>query len=238
MNKEQSIEKIKSTLSELKELALSIRGKKTELKFEEFVTNEGPVLITNGGLEVGLEVYTKDSEGNQTPVNDGEFACEGKKVTIESGKIVKMEEIKEGTEIESPEDNANVNIDSETKVEEKMEEEKKKEDGEIGVDEVKPLDNEEVEVEVEAPEKKEEISVEDRIKGLEDAVSKILSIMDQMMTKTEETMSQNVELEKKVQELSAQPGDEPVEVKLSKNTQDLSDVELRIQRFKNMAKGL
>ena len=62
--------------------------------------------------------------------------------------------------------------------------------------------------------------------------------MDQMMTKTQETMSQNVELEKKVQELSAQPGDEPVEVKLSKNTQTLSDVELRIERFKNMAKSI
>lgn len=236
MNKEQSIEKIKSTLSELKELALSIRGKK-ELKFEEFVSNEGPVLITNGGLEVGLDVFTKDSEGNQTPINDGEFVCEGKKVTVESGKITKMEEVKEEDVMESPEDNANVNVDEEVKVEEKMEEEKKEED-EIGVDEVKPLDNEEVEVEVEAPEKEGEASVEDRIKGLEDAVSKILSIMDQMMTKTEETMSQNVELEKKVQELSAQPGDEPVEVKLSKNTQNLSDVELRIERFKNMAKSL
>lgn len=237
MNKEQSIEKIKSTLSELKELALSIRGKKTELKLEEFVSNEGPVLITNGGLEVGLDVFTKDSEGNQTPINDGEFVCEGKKVTVESGKITKMEEIKEEDVIESPEDNANVNVDEEVKVEEKMEEEKKKEE-EIGVDEAKPLDNEEVEVEVESPEKEEEVSVEDRIKGLEDAVSKILSIMDQMMTKTEETMSQNVELEKKVQELSAQPGDEPVEVKLSKNTQTLSDVELRIERFKNMAKSI
>lgn len=236
MNKEQSIEKIKSTLSELKELALSIRGKK-ELKFEEFVSNEGPVLITNGGLEVGLDVFTKDSEGNQTPINDGEFVCEGKKVTVESGKITKMEEIKEEDVMESPEDNANVNVDEEVKVEEKMEEEKKKED-EIGADEVKPLGNEEVEVEVESPEKEEEVSVEDRIKGLEDAVSKILSIMDQMMTKTEETMSQNVELEKKVQELSAQPGDEPVEVKLSKNTQTLSDVELRIERFKNMAKSI
>lgn len=234
MNKEQSIEKIKSTLSELKELALSIRGKK-ELKFEEFVSNEGPVLITNGGLEVGLDVFTKDSEGNQTPINDGEFVCEGKKVTVESGKITKMEEVKEEDVMESPEDNANVNVDEEVKVEEKMEEEKKKEE-EIGVDEAKPLDNEEVEVE--APEKEGEVSVEDRIKGLEDAVSKILSIMDQMMTKTEETMSQNVELEKKVQELSAQPGDEPVEVKLSKNTQNLSDVELRIERFKNMAKSL
>ena len=234
MNKEQSIEKIKSTLSELKELALSIRGKK-ELKFEEFASNEGPVLITNGGLEVGLDVFTKDSEGNQTPINDGEYVCEGKKVTVESGKITKMEEIKEGTEIESPEDNANANVDEEEKVEEKMEEVKKEEEEDV---EVKPLDNEEVEVEVEAPEKEEEVSVEDRIKGLEDAVSKILSIMDQMMSKTEETMSQNVELEKKVQELSAQPGDEPVEVKLSKNTQDLSDVELRIQRFKNMAKSI
>lgn len=234
MNKEQSIEKIKSTLSELKELALSIRGKK-ELKFEEFVSNEGPVLVTNGGLEVGLDVFTKDSEGNQTPINDGEFVCEGKKVTVESGKITKMEEIKEEDVMESPEDNANVNVDEEVKVEEKMEEVKKEEE-EVGVVETKPLDNEEVEVET--PEKEVEISVEDRIKGLEDAVSKILSIMDQMMTKTQETMSQNVELEKKVQELSAQPGDEPVEVKLSKNTQTLSDVELRIERFKNMAKSI
>ena len=235
MNKEQSIEKIKSTLSELKELALSIRGKKTELKFEEFISSEGPVLITNGGLEVGLDVFTKDSEGNQTPINDGEFVCEGKKVTVESGKITKMEEIKEEDVMESPEDNANVNVDEEVKVEEKMEEVKKEEE-EVGVVETKPLDNEEVEVET--PEKEVEISVEDRIKGLEDAVSKILSIMDQMMTKTQETMSQNVELEKKVQELSAQPGDEPVEVKLSKNTQTLSDVELRIERFKNMAKSI
>ena len=234
MNKEQSIEKIKSTLSELKELALSIRGKK-ELKFEEFVSNEGPILVTNGGLEVGLDVFTKDSEGNQTPINDGEFVCEGKKVTVESGKITKMEEIKEEDVMESPEDNANVNVDEEVKVEEKMEEVKKEEE-EVGVVETKPLDNEEVEVET--PEKEVEISVEDRIKGLEDAVSKILSIMDQMMTKTQETMSQNVELEKKVQELSAQPGDEPVEVKLSKNTQTLSDVELRIERFKNMAKSI
>ena len=234
MNKEQSIEKIKSTLNELKELALSIRGKK-ELKFEEFVSNEGPILVTNGGLEVGLDVFTKDSEGNQTPINDGEFVCEGKKVTVESGKITKMEEIKEEDVMESPEDNANVNVDEEVKVEEKMEEVKKEEE-EVGVVETKPLDNEEVEVET--PEKEKEVSVEDRIKGLEDAVSKILSIMDQMMTKTQETMSQNVELEKKVQELSAQPGDEPVEVKLSKNTQTLSDVELRIERFKNMAKSI
>ena len=162
MNKEQSIEKIKSTLSELKELALSIRGKKTELKFEEFVSSEGPVLITNGGLEVGLDVFTKDSEGNQTPINDGEFVCEGKKVTVESGKITKMEEVKEEDVMESPEDNANVNVD-EVKVEEKMEEVKKEEE-EVGVVEVKPLDNEEVEVEVEAPEKEKEVSVEDRIK--------------------------------------------------------------------------
>ena len=159
MNKEQSIEKIKSTLSELKELALSIRGKK-ELKFEEFVSNEGPVLVTNGGLEVGLDVFTKDSEGNQTPINDGEFVWEGKKVTVESGKITKMEEIKEEDVMESPEDNANVNVDEEVKVEEKMEEVKKEEE-EVGVVETKPLDNEEVEVET--PEKEVEISVEDRI---------------------------------------------------------------------------
>ena len=100
MNKEQSIEKIKSTLSELKELALSIRGKKTELKFEEFVSSEGPVLITNGGLEVGLDVFTRDEEGIRTQIKDGELVCEGKKVKVEFGKIIKMEEEKEEDERE------------------------------------------------------------------------------------------------------------------------------------------
>jgi hypothetical protein len=232
MNKEQSIEKIKSTLNELKELALSIKGKK-EMKFGEYPTNEGPVLITQGELEIGAEVLTKDSEGNQTPVNDGEYTCEGKKITITGGKIEKMEEIKESDEIVSPEDNANVNVD--------MEKDEEKKD-EIGIDVSKPLENGD-EAEVEVPEPDEEIEMEDngmedRLKNLEDAVAKILSIMDQMMTKTEKSMSENLELEKKVAELSAQPGDEPVEVKLKRAPQTLNDVELRIERFRKMAQSL
>lgn len=237
MNKEQSIEKIKSTLNELKELALSIKGKK-ELKFAEYPTTEGPVLVTSNGLEVGAEVFTKDAEGNQTPINDGEYTCEGKKLTIEGGKITKMEEIKEEDSVVSPEDNANVNNE---KVEEKMNEnielgEDKKDEDKPGYDVPKPLegeeDNGEIEIEVEKPE------MEDRLKNLEEAVAKILSIMDQMMTKTEATMSENVELEKKVAELSAQPGDISVENKIKEVPENLSDVDLRIERFKRMAKSL
>lgn len=227
MNKKESIEKIKSTLNELKELALSIRGKK-EVEFNEFKSNDGTILVTNGELEIGAEVFTKDSDGNQKPLNDGEYACDGKKVTVSAGKIEKMEEIKEEDVVESPEDNANVNeevVETEMKSEEVVEEVKEEVKAEEDIEDV----TEEV---------IEEVSPEERIKNLEEAVSKILSVLDQVMTKTEETMSQNIELEKKVTELSEQPGDVSIEEKIQKTPIALSDVEMRIERFKKMAKSL
>ncbi len=226
MNKQESIEKIKSTLIELKELALSIKGKK-ELKFQEVKCDDGTLLVTSSDLAVGVEVFTRDAEGNQTPVNDGDYICGGQTITIQSGKVEKLEEVKVEEVVDSPEDDANVNLTEEVKTEEKLEDE-------VVTEEV-----------IEEKSKEGEVKIEDRVKMLEDGMAKILGVLDQILSKTEATLTEKAELEqkneelaKKNTELSAEPGDVSVEEKVSKSTVKLSDVDIRIERFKNMAKSL
>lgn len=231
MNKQESIEKIKTTLSELKQLALSLKGKKeevTEVKLEDIKCDDGTLLTINGDLAVGVEVMTKDAEGNTTPVNDGDYNYQGQKITVLSGKVDKIEEIKVEETVESPDDNANVNMEEvkTEKLEDVIEDEVKEEE---------KTDGEDVEDEVISEEK---MSIDQRVQMLEEGMGKILAVLDQVLSKTEATLTENTELEKKVTELSAEPGDVSVEEKIKKAPVKLSEVELRIERFKNMAKSL
>jgi len=226
MNKQESIEKIKTTLSELKQLALSLKGKK-EVKLEDIKCDDGTLLTINGDLAVGVEVYTKDAEGNTTPVNDGDYNYQGQKITILSGKVDKIEEIKVEETVESPDDNADVNME-EVKTEEKLE---------VVEEEVKTEEKPDGEV-VEEEKTEEKMSIDQRVQMLEEGMGKILAVLDQVLSKTEETLTENTELEKKVTELSAEPGDVSIEEKVKKAPVKLSEVELRIERFKNMANSL
>lgn len=228
MNKQESIEKIKTTLSELKQLALSLKGKKEEVKLEDIKCDDGTLLTINGDLAVGVEVMTKDAEGNTTPVNDGDYNYQGQKITVLSGKVDKIEEIKVEETVESPDDNANVNTE-EVKTEEKLED--------VIEDEVKEEEKTDGEV-VEEEKTEEKMSIDQRVQMLEEGMGKILAVLDQVLSKTEATLTENTELEKKVTELSAEPGDVSVEEKIKKAPVKLSEVELRIERFKNMAKSL
>lgn len=228
MNKQESIEKIKTTLSELKQLALSLKGKKEEVKLEDIKCDDGTLLTINGDLAVGVEVMTKDAEGNTTPVNDGDYNYQGQKITVLSGKVDKIEEIKVEETVESPDDNANVNME-EVKTEEKLED--------VIEDEVKEEEKTDGEV-VEEEKTEEKMSIDQRVQMLEEGMGKILAVLDQVLSKTEATLTENTELEKKVTELSAEPGDVSVEEKIKKAPVKLSEVELRIERFKNMAKSL
>lgn len=230
MNKQESIEKIKTTLSELKQLALSLKGKKeevTEVKLEDIKCDDGTLLTINGDLAVGVEVMTKDAEGNTTPVNDGDYNYQGQKITVLSGKVDKIEEIKVEETVESPDDNANVN----------MEEVKTEKLEDVIEDEVKEEEKTDGEV-VEEEKTEEKMSIDQRVQMLEEGMGKILAVLDQVLSKTEATLTENTELEKKVTELSAEPGDVSVEEKIKKAPVKLSEVELRIERFKNMAKSL
>ena len=210
MNKKDSIEMIKKGLQELKNIALKF---KTEVSLAEITTDDGSKLNLMGELEVGVEVSTLDADGNVIPVNDGDYKYEGKVITVLGGKIDKIEEIK-AEEVIEEEMEAPVEEEVEAPVEEEVE---------------APVE-EEVEVE-EAP--KEAPDMESRIKSLEEAIAKILSIMEGMMSKSQELETENVELEKKVQELSAEPGD--ISVTEKKAIVEMTDEARRVQRLKDLS---
>lgn len=89
MKKEDLIKKIKTQLK-------SLLVKMAEYK-------AGDILITSQDeiLTVGSEVFSVDADGNNVPLNDGEYILDaGMKIEVEGGKI---KEISEQEEVETPE---------------------------------------------------------------------------------------------------------------------------------------
>ena len=87
------------------------------LSLSEVTTKEGVVLITDGDMEVGLEVFVDGDEG-LTPAPDGEYTVNESIVVVEGGKIVSITEKPLEQPIETPEEP----MEKEEKPEEKMEE--------------------------------------------------------------------------------------------------------------------
>ena len=65
--------------------------KKMLLSLSETPTKEGVVLITDGDMEVGLEVFVDGDEG-LIPATDGEYTVDESIILVEGGKIVEIKE--------------------------------------------------------------------------------------------------------------------------------------------------
>lgn len=64
-----------------------------KVKFSENVLSDGTILVYEK-LEVGVEIFVKDTEGNQLPATDGEYTLEdGTKISVKDGKIESIEAI-------------------------------------------------------------------------------------------------------------------------------------------------
>lgn len=87
----EKINKDRNTMSLINRLKLA----KMIMKFAEIETDKG-TLIYEGELIEGLEVFI-EKEGEIVPAEDGEYTTEDKIITIEGGKISKIEEIEDGT---------------------------------------------------------------------------------------------------------------------------------------------
>ena len=61
------------------------------LSLSEIPTKEGVVLITDGDMEVGLEVFV-DGDAGLMPAPDGEYTVDDNIVVVEGGKIVEIKE--------------------------------------------------------------------------------------------------------------------------------------------------
>ena len=87
MDKDLVIQKIKDQIKNL--IKLSEDVKKVQ-KFLDVKTSDGKLLTTPADtLEVGVEILAVDEEGNQVPVEDGDFSLEdGTSITVKGGKVV------------------------------------------------------------------------------------------------------------------------------------------------------
>ena len=88
------------------------------LSLSEIPTKEGVILITDGDIEVGMEVFVDGDEG-LIPANDGEYTVDESIVVVEGGKIVEIKEKPIEQPIETP---IETPMQEEEKPEEKMEE--------------------------------------------------------------------------------------------------------------------
>lgn len=153
--------------------------KKMLLSLSEVTTKEGVVLITDGDMEVGLEVFVDGDEG-LTPAPDGEYTVDESIVVVEGGKIV---EIKEKS-IEQP---------VETPIETPMENMEKPEETPIET----PIDNPE--------EPSEESSTIDDLNSI---IEEQKIMIETLKSENENLKSEIEELKKKLEEPLSEPAEE------------------------------
>ena len=91
------------------------------LRLSEAQTEEGIMLITDGELEVGAEVFV-DGEDGLTPASDGTYNYDGKVITVEGGVITNIAEKPAEEETPAEETPVEENAEEETPAEEVVEE--------------------------------------------------------------------------------------------------------------------
>lgn len=170
MNKGEQIYQIKQALKKLFSLTEDKVQEDTEMEkksFTDFEVEDGTKLTTPGEtLEVGADVFGINLEGNQFPLNNGDYKLtDGRVVSVEDNKV---KSISEPAKTEgSPVTNAD------------LEKTKMEEEGEVIVEE---KDKEE------EMQEGEMISSDERIAKLEEIVGKVILALDEMKKAHEEMM--------------------------------------------------
>jgi hypothetical protein len=153
MDKAKLIENIKSQLKSLMT---------NEVKFAEIKAGDLLISTPDEELVVGSEVFTVDQDGNNIPLNDGEYTLDsGEIITVAAGKI---EGIISSTPVEATEDEEVVVEDEPT---------------------------EEVEEEEEVSTDEEDMGAEKKMKELEERVVKCEKMLEEM-TKMNNKMEQEL----------------------------------------------
>lgn len=159
MDKAKLIENIKSQLKSLMT---------NEVKFAEIKAGDLMISTPDEELLVGSEVFTVDQDGNNIPLNDGEYTLDsGEIITVASGKV-------EGIITSTPEEPVEAAEDVPTE--------------EVVVED-EPT--EEVEEEEEVSTDEEDMTAEKKMKKLEDRVAKCEAMLEEM-TKMNNKMEQEL----------------------------------------------
>lgn len=184
------------------------------LKFyEEAVADDGTLIITEGALEVGAEVFTVTDSGEIIPLSDGEYKVGDTTYTVEAGVIAKIEKeeqpVEDDPNAETPAEET-PNTDDNTEVEgaeEEVVEVVEDENAAETVETIEEVVEEAVEVTEEMPEETEE-DKDAKIAELEDKIRELEAIIAEYKAKeVEPVVEDTVEEEMKKNKLSRQTKD-------------------------------
>lgn len=185
------------------------------LKFyEEAVADDGTLIITEGALEVGAEVFTVTDSGEIIPLSDGEYKVGDTTYTVEAGVIAKIEKeeqpVEDDPNAEETPAEETPNTDDNTEVEgaeEEAVEVTEDENAAEAVETIEEVVEEAVEVTEEMPEETEE-DKDAKIAELEAKIEELQAIIDEYKAKeVEPVVEDTVEEEMKKNKLSRQTKD-------------------------------
>jgi len=192
MNKADTLKKIKENLKSLMKFS-------NELKEEGFgnfdLTDGTKITSPSADLEIGSEVYAIDDQGNQTPLDDGEYVLtDGRTITLKGNKI---ENISSGDD-EMPEDDGDGDGDG---------------DGEQEMSDTGMPDDQQAEAGDKAHN-----DIAARLSDLEKQIENILNILNKLGQSQGEV---NEQMMNKINFLSNENGDKPIKTrKRASNTYD------------------
>lgn len=184
MDREKTLSKIKESLKSL--IKLSEEVKVEEQKLGSFDLTDGTKITSpSTELEVGSEVYMLDDQGNQTPLQDGDYVLtDGRTITVKANVI---EAIAEGG-TEAPQEEVETPAEGEMKKEESLGD---------GLPEDHMADAGE----------EPSNDLESRIKDLESQIEDILNIIKKL---GDSQVAVNEQMMSRIQNLSEEPGDKPI----------------------------
>lgn len=191
---------------------------KQEVKLSDFVDSNGlKICSEDSKLDVGSAVYGMDEQGNQIPLDNGEYnLTDGSTIVVMDGKVSEIKsflEPKDGDQ--TPVEDASV---------------------EAAAAPDAPVDAQ-PENEVEAPE--EEASEEDvsaRVAKLEELVATILDALDKLTSGSEQMMEDQKKVTEQIETFAKQPGAESIKKTIV--DRELTTDEKRTERMRLISQSV
>ena len=177
-------------------------------KFQDLPLTDGTNLCIDDSatLDTGVEVYTLDADGNQTPANDGDYTLtDGRTVSIKDGKVetVSAADTEAADQEETPQTDAS-NV---------TQEEMKKKKVDPNATPAEPVKQDAT------TDSTDGSDISTRVANLEQTLEQIMEMLQGMMNSQETAMSKVENFSKELKEFSNKPGSTPIKMEKTPHKQ-------------------